>query len=112
LLLGILLGLVLQVSVSYEIARYTAVGIIAAVDSVFGAIRAELEGTFSERIFISGFITNTLVAILLTFVGDRLGLASTWSRSSVSGSGSSRTWRSSGATSSRPMIEKGLPDRG
>ncbi len=74
LLLGILLGLVLQVSVSYEIARYTAVGIIAAVDSVLGAIRAELEGTFSERIFISGFITNTLVAILLTFVGDRLGL--------------------------------------
>ena len=53
LLLGILLGLVLQVSVSYEIARYTAVGIIAAVDSVLGAIRAELEGTFSERIFIS-----------------------------------------------------------
>ncbi|KRT63620.1 MAG: hypothetical protein XU10_C0009G0067 [Chloroflexi bacterium CSP1-4] len=74
LLLGILLGLVLQVSVSFEFARYTAVGIIAALDSVLGAVRAELDGTFSERIFLSGFITNALVAVLLTFVGDRLGL--------------------------------------
>ena len=74
LLLGILLGLVLQVSVSFEFARYTAVGIIAALDSVLGAIRAELDGTFSERIFLSGFITNALVAVMLTFVGDRLGL--------------------------------------
>ena len=74
LLVGILLGLVFQVNVSFELARYTAVGIIAALDSVLGAVRAELEGQFSERIFITGFITNALVAVLLTFVGDRLGL--------------------------------------
>ena len=74
LLLGILLGLVFQVNVSFELARYTAVGIIAALDSVLGAVRAELDGSFSERIFITGFITNALVAVLLTFVGDRLGL--------------------------------------
>ena len=74
LLVGIVLGLVLQVNVSFELARYTAVGIIAALDSVLGAVRAELDGSFSERIFITGFITNALVAVLLTFVGDRLGL--------------------------------------
>ena len=28
----------------------------------------------TNRIFISGFITNTLVAVALTFVGDRLGI--------------------------------------
>ena len=74
LILGILLGLLLQVEVSFEFARYSAVGILAALDSVLGGIRAELEGVFSDRIFLSGFITNTLVAMLLTFVGDRLGL--------------------------------------
>lgn len=74
LLVGVLLGLVLQVNVSFEFARYSAVGILAALDSVLGAVRAELEGNFNERIFISGFITNALVAVLLTFVGDRLGL--------------------------------------
>jgi small basic protein len=74
LLLGVLLGLVLQVNVSFELARYSAVGILAAMDSVLGGIRAELEGSFSDRIFITGFITNAILAMLLTFVGDRLGL--------------------------------------
>lgn len=74
LLLGVLLGLVLNVSVSFEFARYSAVGILAALDSVLGAVRAELDGNFNDRIFLSGFITNALVAILLTYLGDRLGL--------------------------------------
>ncbi|HTS14452.1 MAG TPA: small basic family protein [Candidatus Sulfotelmatobacter sp.] len=74
LLLGVLLGLVLQVSVSFEFARYSAVAILASFDSVLGAIRAELDGTFNDRIFLSGFIVNALVAVLLTFLGDQLGL--------------------------------------
>ena len=74
LLLGVLLGLVLQVSVSFEVARYSAVAILASFDSVLGAIRAELDGTFNDRIFLSGFIVNALVAVLLTFLGDQLGL--------------------------------------
>ncbi|HXX61688.1 MAG TPA: small basic family protein [Candidatus Sulfotelmatobacter sp.] len=74
LLLGVLLGLVLQVSVSFELARYSAVAILAAFDSVLGAVRAELDGTFNDRIFLSGFIVNALVAVLLTFLGDQLGL--------------------------------------
>jgi small basic protein len=74
LLAGVLLGLVLQVDVSFELARYSAVGILAALDSVLGAIRAELDGSYDNRIFLSGFVTNALVAVLLTFVGDRLGL--------------------------------------
>ena len=74
LLVGVLLGLVLQVNVSFEFARYSAVGILAALDSVVGAVRAELEKNFNDRIFITGFVTNALVAVFLTFVGDRLGL--------------------------------------
>jgi small basic protein len=69
LLLGILLGLVLRVNVGFELARYSAVAILAALDSVL-----ELDGTYDNRIFISGFIVNAVVAVLLTFVGDRLGL--------------------------------------
>ena len=74
LVLGVLLGLLLQVDVSFEFARYTAVAIVAALDSVLGAVRAELDGVYDNRIFISGFVTNALVAVLLTFIGDRLGL--------------------------------------
>ncbi len=74
LVLGVLLGLILQVDVSFEFARYSAVAIVAALDSVLGAVRAELDGVYDNRIFITGFITNALVAVLLTFIGDRLGL--------------------------------------
>jgi len=74
LLVGILLALILRIDVSYELARYSAVGILAALDSVLGAVRAELNGSYDNRIFISGFVVNALVAVLLTFVGDRLGL--------------------------------------
>ena len=74
LVLGVLLGLLLQVDVSFEFARYSAVAIVAALDSVLGAVRAELDGVYDNRIFITGFVTNALVAVLLTFIGDRLGL--------------------------------------
>ena len=74
LLVGVLLGLLLQVDVSFEFARYSAVAIVAALDSVLGAVRAELDGVYDNRIFITGFVTNALVAVLLTFIGDRLGL--------------------------------------
>ena len=74
LLLGILLGLVLRVNVGFELARYSAVAILAALDSVLGAVRAELDGVYNNRIFISGFVTNAIVAVILTFIGDRLSL--------------------------------------
>ncbi|MFH1475226.1 MAG: small basic family protein [Chloroflexota bacterium] len=74
LLVGILLGLVLNVNVGFELSRYSAVAILAALDSVLGAVRAELDGVYNNRVFVSGFVVNAVVAVLLTFIGDRLGL--------------------------------------
>jgi small basic protein len=74
LVVGALLGLVLNVNVSFELSRYSAVAILAALDSVLGAVRAELDGVYDNRIFISGFVTNAIVAVLLVFIGDRLSL--------------------------------------
>jgi len=74
LLVGVLAGLVLNVDVSFEFSRYSAVAILAALDSVLGAVRAELDGVYNNRIFISGFVTNAIVAVLLVFIGDRLSL--------------------------------------
>ena len=74
LLVGVLAGLVLNVNVGFELSRYSAVAILAALDSVLGAVRAELDGVYDTRIFISGFLDNAIVAVLLTFFGDRLGL--------------------------------------
>ncbi len=87
LVAGVLLGLALRFNLPIEWARYTAVGILAALDSLLGAFRAELEGHFDTRafraeleghfdtrIFLSGFYTNALLAAALTFLGDRLGI--------------------------------------
>ncbi|MEA3346353.1 MAG: small basic family protein [Chloroflexota bacterium] len=74
LVLGLLIGWLFSISVSAGYACYMAVMILAAVDSVMGAIRAELAGEYDNRIFITGFLGNTLLAGLLTFLGDRLGV--------------------------------------
>ncbi|MBF6606195.1 MAG: small basic family protein [Candidatus Limnocylindrales bacterium] len=74
LVAGVLLGLVLKVNVSFEFARYSAVAIVVALDSVLGSVRAELDGVYDNRIFISGFVTNVVIAVILTFIGDRLGV--------------------------------------
>ena len=74
LVLGVALGLALNVNVSPDLARYSAVGILAGLDSVLGAIRAELDAHYDNRVFVSGFVTNALVAVTLTFIGDRLGI--------------------------------------
>jgi small basic protein len=74
LLLGIGLGVVFSVSVPIEFARYTAIAMLAAADSVVGAWRAGLEDKYNNRIFLSGLVVNMLLAASLTFVGDRLGV--------------------------------------
>ncbi len=74
LLIGLVAGLALSLSVPEEYSPYTAMAILAALDSVLGALRADLDGEFDNRIFLSGFFVNILLAAALTFLGDRLGI--------------------------------------
>jgi small basic protein len=74
LLIGLIVGSLLRVEVPAQYSRYTAMAILAALDSVLGAARAEVEGTYNNRVFITGLLTNALLAGLLTFIGDRLGV--------------------------------------
>jgi small basic protein len=74
LAIGLAIGLTLSPVVPQEYSRYTAVAILAVLDAVFGAVRAELNHTYDARIFWSGFLSNGILAMGLTFLGDRLGL--------------------------------------
>ena len=74
LLVGIVIGSVFSITIPAQYSRYTAIAILAASDSILGAARAQLEGQYDHRIFISGFCVNTLLAGFLTFVGDRWGV--------------------------------------
>ncbi|HHV61812.1 MAG TPA: small basic family protein [Firmicutes bacterium] len=74
LLFGVLIGLLTSLRLPVGYADYMAIGILAALDSVFGGLRAGLEGKFDGQIFLSGFFVNTLLAALLTYVGYKLGV--------------------------------------
>jgi small basic protein len=74
LLVGIVIGSIFSITIPAPYSRYTAMAILAASDSILGAARAYLEGQYDNRVFISGFCINALLAGFLTFVGDRLGV--------------------------------------
>lgn len=57
-----------------DYASYLALAALAGLDSVFGGIRAGLEGKFHTDVFVSGFIANTLLAASLAWLGDQIGV--------------------------------------
>ena len=74
LVLGIILGVLLQPVVPYWLQPYLPIAVVAALDAVFGAARALLEGVFDDRVFVVSFLANVLVAGLIVFLGDQLGV--------------------------------------
>lgn len=74
LLIGIVIALLTPVRFPTVYSDYMAVGILAALDSVCGGIRAGLEDRFDRVVFVSGFIVNMALAASLTLVGDKLGV--------------------------------------
>ncbi|MBE3587815.1 MAG: small basic family protein [Thermoanaerobacteraceae bacterium] len=72
--LGVLLGLNIPLILPQAYAKYLSVAALAALDSVFGGIRAAMEDHFDNSIFITGFFSNALLAAGLAFIGERLGI--------------------------------------
>jgi len=48
--------------------------LLAALDSIFGALKAYIAGTFEPRVFFSGLLTNMTLAAGLVYFGDKLGV--------------------------------------
>lgn len=71
---GIILGFVFNISYPTEYSFYITMALLAALDSIFGAARSNLEGKYNNLIFITGFIANAAIAGILAFIGDKLGI--------------------------------------
>jgi small basic protein len=74
LIIGAIAGLVLQPTVPTPFAPYLPVAVVAALDALFGGVRARLDGTFSDRIFLVSFLSNVVLAVFLVFLGDQLNV--------------------------------------
>lgn len=76
LVAGILVGLFLHPDVPVWLQPYLPIAVVAALDAVFGAVRAVLDGIFNDKVFVVSFLSNVVVAALIVFLGDQLGVGS------------------------------------
>jgi small basic protein len=74
LLAGLALGLYFQPDVPLWLQPYLPIAVVAALDAVFGAFRAFLDGIFDDKVFVVSFVSNVLIAGLIVYVGDQLGV--------------------------------------
>lgn len=74
IMLGFAIGYVLPISFSTAYSLYLSVAILAAIDSIFGAVKANIENHFDGVIFVSGFFSNAILAGILAYIGDVLGI--------------------------------------
>ncbi|WP_030484419.1 small basic family protein [Nocardioides aequoreus] len=74
LVVGVLLGLWLNPDVPLVVQPYLPIAVVAALDAVFGALRAFLDGIFDDKVFVVSFTSNVLIAALIVFLGDQLGV--------------------------------------
>ncbi len=74
LIIGVVLGFLISVEIPLGYVKYTAIAILAAIDTILGGLRAQLEDRFDLAVFLSGFVVNATFAALLAGIGDLLGL--------------------------------------
>jgi small basic protein len=74
LAVGVVLGILLDPTVPTELQPYLPIAVVAALDAVFGGVRARLDGIFDDKQFVISFISNVLVAALIVYLGDQLGV--------------------------------------
>lgn len=76
LLLGVIVGIFINPTVPGWLLPYLPIAVVAALDAVFGGIRANLEKVFDDQVFIVSFLSNVFLASLIVFLGDQLGVGS------------------------------------
>jgi small basic protein len=74
LVIGVIIGLLTDIRIPEEYANYLSIAILAALDTLFGGIRAQLQNIYDEKVFVSGFFFNILLAASLAFLGVHLGV--------------------------------------
>ena len=77
ILIGCIIGAIVGMNsplIPYTVSGYLAIGIMAALDSVFGGIKSVVQKNFDMKIFVSGFFINSITAVLLTYLGNKLNV--------------------------------------
>ncbi|WP_066192876.1 MULTISPECIES: small basic family protein [Gracilibacillus] len=74
LIIGLSLGFLANIPIPAQYADYLSIAVLAALDTLFGGVRAQLEAKFDQRNFVFGFFLNVSIAALLVFLGTQWGM--------------------------------------
>jgi small basic protein len=74
LLIGLFIGWALNIPIPGVYAKYLSIAVLAALDSSFGGVKSIFEEKFNAAILLTGFFSNALLAALLAYLGDQLGV--------------------------------------
>lgn len=74
LVVGIVLGLLFQPDLPVALQPYLPIAVVAALDAVFGGLRALLDGIFDDKVFVVSFLSNVVIAAAIVYLGDKLGV--------------------------------------
>ena len=72
--LGVIVGGYIPFTYPSSYSLYISIALLAAFDSVCGAVRASMENKYDNTLFISGFFTNSILAAMISYIGDKLGV--------------------------------------
>ena len=64
LVVGVVAGLLVRPEVPAVVEPYLPIAVVAALDAVFGGLRAMLDGIFDDKVFVVSFLSNVVVAAL------------------------------------------------
>lgn len=73
-LAGILFGIFIPYNIPPSFTPFLAMGLLAACNTLFGGIAAQMHHKFDARTFVTGFFSNTILSMALTFAGTKLGV--------------------------------------
>ena len=76
LVIGVVLGLIFAPDIPLALEPYLPIAVVAALDAVFGAFRAFLDGIFDDKVFVVSFVSNVVIAAAIVYLGDQLGVGS------------------------------------
>jgi small basic protein len=73
-LVGFLVVYFSKLNVSPDYGAYVSIAALAGLDAVIGGIRAAQANNFQSKIFLSGFLVGVVLAVALTWFGERIGV--------------------------------------
>lgn len=74
IIVGVILGVVLPFSIPLEYSRYTAIAILAILDSISGGISAQVKKEFNAGNFVFGLLFYMVLTSFFVYLGDKLNI--------------------------------------